>query len=134
MLPSVFELEPPAVAVIALLLLRGPQTVGELRGRADRLYEFSGLGEVQETLDDLAGRSEPLVLKLERQPGQKEARNAHLLSGEIDVEALNIVREQHSGSGASSERVEKLEQEIERLSNEIASFRATFNEFRKQFD
>src|SRR5688572_6902821 len=80
MLPSVFELEPPAVAVMTLLLLRGPQTVGELRGRSDRLYEFSGLGEVQETVDDLARRDEPLVVKLERQPGQKEARYAHLLS------------------------------------------------------
>src|SRR5687767_5407979 len=90
MLPGVFELEPPAVAVMTLLLLRGPQTVGELRGRSDRLYEFSGLGEVQQTLDELAGRDEPLVFKLERQPGQKEARYAHLLSGEIDVSKLAI--------------------------------------------
>lgn len=134
MLPSVYELEPPAVAIIALLLLRGPQTVGELRGRSDRLYEFSGLGEVQETLDDLAGRSEPLVLKLERQPGQKEARNVHLLSGEVDVAALNVAREQHSGGGGSNERVANLEQEIERLSSELTSFRETFDEFRKQFE
>ncbi len=134
MLPSVYELEPPAVAVIALLLLRGPQTVGELRGRSDRLYEFSGLGEVQETLDDLAGRSEPLVLKLERQPGQKEARYLHLLSGEVDLTALNIVREHHSGGSGSNERIEKLEQEVERLISELTSFRTTFDEFRKQFD
>ena len=134
MLPSVYELEPPAVAIIALLLLRGPQTVGELRGRSDRLYEFSSLGEVQETLDDLAGRSEPLILKLERQPGQKEARNVHLLSGEVDVAALAAVREHHSGGSGSSERVEKLEKEVERLSGEFASFRETFDEFRKQFD
>ena len=134
MLPSVYELEPPAVSVIALLLLRGPQTVGELRGRSDRLYEFSGLGEVQETLDDLAGRSEPLILKLERQPGQKEARYVHLLAGEVDVAALNAVREQHSGGSGSNERIEKLEQEIERLSGELTSFRETFDEFRKQFE
>lgn len=134
MLPTVYELKPPAVAVIALLLLRGPQTVGELRGRSDRLYEFSGLGEVQETLDELAGRSEPLILKLERQPGQKEARYVHLLSGEVDVAALNVVREQHSGGSGSNERIEKLEHEIEHLSGELASFRATFDEFRKQFD
>ena len=134
MLPSVYELRPAAVAVIALLLLRGPQTVGELRGRSDRLYEFSGLGEVQETLDDLAGRSEPLILKLERQPGQKEARYIHLLSGEVDVVALNVVREHHSGVSGSNERIEKLEQEIERLGRELTSFRATFDEFRKQFE
>ncbi len=134
MLPSVYEVEPPAVAIIALLLLRGPQTVGEIRGRSDRLYEFSGLGEVQEALDDLAGRAEPLVLKLERQPGQKEARYAHLLAGEVDVAALNVVREHHSAGSGSSERIEKLEREVERLSSELTSFRETFDEFRKQFD
>lgn len=133
MVPSVYELEPPAVALIALLLLRGPQTVGELRGRSDRLYEFSGLGEVQETLDGLADRSEPLVFKLERQSGQKEARYAHLLSGEIDVAAMNVGRERHSG-GSSNDRIENLEQKVDRLSNELASFRETFDEFRKQFD
>ena len=134
MLPSVYELEPPAVAVIALLLLRGPQTVGELRGRSDRLYEFSSLGEVQETLDGLAGCSEPLILKLERQPGQKEARYVHLLSGEVDVAALNVVREHQSGGSGSNGRIEKLEHEVERLSSELTSFRETFDEFRKQFD
>jgi uncharacterized protein len=134
MLPSVYELEPPAVAIIALLLLRGPQTVGELRGRSDRLYEFSGLGEVQESLDDLADRAEPLILKLERQPGQKEARFAHLLSGEVDVAALNVVREQHSSGSGSNERIESLEREVQRLNSELTSFRETFDEFRKQFD
>ena len=88
MLPNVFELEPQAVAAMTLLLLRGPQTVGEIRGRSDRLYEFSCIGEVQETLDDLASRSEPLIVKLERQPGQKEARYAHLLSGPVDIASI----------------------------------------------
>lgn len=134
MLPSVYELEPPAVSVIALLLLRGPQTVGELRGRSDRLYAFSGLGEVQETLDDLAGRSEPLILKLERQPGRKEARYVHLLSGEVDVAALNVVREHQSTASGSNERIEKLEQQVERLSGEFTSLRETFDEFKKQFE
>ncbi len=134
MLPSVYELEPPAVAVIALLFLRGPQTVGELRGRSDRLYEFSGIAEVQETLDNLANHTEPLIIKLERQSGQKEARYAHLLSGEINVEAYNIVREPRTGGADSNGRIEKLEQEIERLRNELNSFRETFDEFRKQFE
>lgn len=134
MLPGVFDLEPPAVAVIASLFLRGPQTVGEIRGRSDRLHEFSGLGEVQETLDDLASRSEPLVLKLERQPGQKEARYVHLLSGEPDVASLSVHREISHTGGPSDERITKLEQEVERLSSELASFRETFDKFRKQFD
>ncbi|CAN5666511.1 YceH family protein [soil metagenome] len=86
-LPDVFELEPPETAVLCVLMLRGAQTLGELRERTSRLYEFSGLGEVNETLDNLMRRDEPLVVKLERLPGQKEARFAHLLAGEIDVSA-----------------------------------------------
>jgi uncharacterized protein len=133
MLPNVYELEPPAVALMALLLLRGPQTVGELRGRADRLHQFSSLQEVQETLDELANRSEPLVIRLERQAGQKEARYAHLLSGEIDVSKLAVASERPV-SGASDERIEKLESEVERLNTELAEFKAMFDEFRKQFE
>ncbi|MGH9945786.1 MAG: YceH family protein [Pyrinomonadaceae bacterium] len=135
MLPGVFELEDPAVAVIALLLLRGPQTVGELRGRSDRLYEFSDLGEVQETLDGLARRDEPLVTKLERQPGQKEARYAHLLSGAVDVEQISYITQPTVSSGSSaSERITMLEKNVESLRTEISELRATFNEFRKQFE
>lgn len=132
MLPNVFELEAPAVAVIALLLLRGAQTVGEIRGRSDRLYPFSSLGEVQETLDELANRSEPLILRLERQPGQKEARYAHLLSGEIDLEAIasGPVRTQ---SSASPDKVEALESEVRRIGEELESLRDEFEKFKEQF-
>ena len=130
MLPSVLELEPPAVAVITLLLLRGAQTIGELRGRSDRLYEFSGLGEVQETLDDLASRDDPLVIKLERQPGQKEARYAHLLSGKVEPS----LRSNRTDSFADTEIDGNLSIELKRLADELAAFRAEFDEFRKQFD
>ena len=71
MLPGVYHLEPPQVAVLAVLMLRGPQTLGELRERTGRLFEFSGIGEVNETLDGLIGRDEPLVVKLERQAGSE---------------------------------------------------------------
>jgi uncharacterized protein YceH (UPF0502 family) len=92
--------------------------------------------QIQETLDNLARREDPLVLKLERQPGQKEARYAHLLSGPIDIEsyAAAAAVSSRSHGGADSGRIEKLEQEVERLSSELASFRETFNEFRKQFE
>jgi uncharacterized protein YceH (UPF0502 family) len=70
MMPSVYELDAAGVALIAVLLLRGPQTLGELRERTGRLHEFRGLGEVQEALDGLILRDDPLVIKLERQPGQ----------------------------------------------------------------
>lgn len=135
MLPNVFALDPAGVAVVALLLLRGPQTVGELRGRSDRLHEFSGLDEVQQTLDDLSRRSEPLVLKLERQPGQKEARYAHLLSGEIDQTTIAIESTTpRSGASGSNERIEKLENEVGLLRSELEQFKQDFAEFRKQFE
>ena len=133
-MPSVFELEPPAVAVITLLLLRGPQTVGELRGRAERLYEFGGLDEVQETLDELSRRDEPMVVRLERQPGQKDARYAHLLSGEIDAASLPTTRERVTAASPSNERLDKIEQEVAALRSELDEFRTSFGEFRKQFE
>ena len=135
MLPSVYELEPAGVAIIAVLLLRGPQTLGELRERTGRLYEFSGLGEVQETLDELARRDERLVTKLERQPGQKEARYAHLLSGAVEQRAVSISRESAPSPGSSpNDRLKGLEDEVKNLRAEFASLQETFDEFRRQFD
>ncbi len=134
MLPSVYDLDAAGVATIAVLLLRGPQTIGEIRERTGRLHEFAGLNEVQETLDALTQRDDPLIVKLERQPGQKEARYAHLLSGEVIQQAASTVSRERSGAPASSDRFEKLESELETLRTELAEFRATFDEFRKQFD
>jgi uncharacterized protein YceH (UPF0502 family) len=135
MLPSVYELEPSETAVIAVLMLRGPQTIGELRERTGRMHEFTGLDEVQTTLDSLARRDESLVVKLERQPGQKDARFAHLLGGEIDVAALAAAQPSRTiQTEAAKDRVGKLESEIERLSGEIAELRDAFAEFSKQFE
>src|SRR5579864_893958 len=73
------------IAVLAELLLRGPQTPGELRSRADRMHKFDDLGVVHTTLQRLMKREQPLVKVLPRQPGTKEARYAHLLSGDVEV-------------------------------------------------
>lgn len=129
MLPGVFELDEAAVAVIALLLLRGPQTIGELRGRSDRLHEFGDLSEVQETLDALARRDEPLVVKLERQPGQKDSRYAHLLSGEVKIDAI-----QHHEPVTRGSHDPGLELRVATLEAEIGSLKETFEEFKKQFE
>lgn len=134
MLPSFYELEPDEVAVMAVMLLRGPQTLGELRTRTERMHEFAGLGEVQETLDRLIRREDPLVIKLPVLQGQKEARFAHLLSGEIDVDALAVQMAAPRRSGGDPERIEKLEEEVAALRVEIESIKATFEEFRKQFE
>jgi len=135
MLPSVYELDPAETATMTVLMLRGPQTAGEIRGRTDRLYDFESLLQVQGTLDGLTRKDQPLVVKLDRQPGQKDARYAHLLAGEIDVASLPMAREKTpAGSSTMNERIEKLEQEVERLSSEVASLTSTLQEFRKQFE
>lgn len=131
MLPSVYDLDEAGTAIMAVLFLRGPQTIGELRERTGRLHEFTGLNEVQETLDSLSRRDEPVVTKLERQPGQKEARYAHLLSGPVEaaatITAATVATPQNS-------RIEFLESEVARLSSEVAELRSTLDEFRKQFE
>lgn len=131
-LPDALELELSETAVLCVLMLRGAQTLGELRERSNRLYEFSGLGEVSETLDRLARRDEPLVAKLERQPGQKEIRYAHLLSGEIQASesAENFVSKRQ----ADGERIEKLEREVKNLRAEMTELRQMFEDFKKQFE
>ena len=133
MLPNVYELDPAETAVMDVLMLRGPQTVGEIRGRTDRLFDFSGLPEVQETLDKLARRDEPLVVRLERQIGQKDARYAHLLSGEIDVSTLPVQRERLA-TASSNDQVEQLQSEIDAIKDEIAQLKEEFAKFRQQFE
>jgi uncharacterized protein YceH (UPF0502 family) len=134
-LPKTLELDERETAMMCVLMLRGAQTLGELRERTGRLYEFSGLGEVQETLDALVKRDEPLIVKLERQTGQKEARYAHLLSGEVIQPPPSVAAEKTvSTNQAGNERIERLEQELENLRNEFNLFRQQFEEFRKQFE
>jgi len=131
MLPNVYDLAPPEVAVICVMLLRGAQTVGELRERTGRLFEFSNVAEVNETLDALMRRDEPLVVKLERQPGQKEARYAHLLSGEVVQQPASAAATLNVPRG---DRIGELEGKVEAMQSEIAALRAMFDEFKKQFE
>jgi uncharacterized protein len=133
-LDKVYELERSEISIICVLLLRGAQTLGEIRGRTDRLYDFSSLGEVQETLDNLMRREEPLIAKLERQPGQKEVRYAHLLSGEIDVATYAKEVPGSGGRQTENERITNLETELENLRSEFNLFRQSFEEFKKQFE
>ncbi|HEV8157962.1 MAG TPA: YceH family protein [Pyrinomonadaceae bacterium] len=132
-LDKVYELEPPEIAVLCVLMLRGAQTLGELRERTGRLYEFSGLGETSETLDGLMRRDEPLVVKLERQPGQKEVRYAHLLSGKVVV-TYQPQEKSVSSNQAENERIAILEGELENLRNDFNLFRQSFEDFKKQFE
>lgn len=135
MLPGVYELEPAEVAVIAVMLLRGPQTPGELRTRTERMYEFESLGDVQETLEGLMRRDDPLVVKLPVLPGQKEARFAHLLSGEPDVESLAASHPARTSTqSVSTDRIAKLEEEVALLRTEVDSVLEEFSRFKQQFE
>ena len=122
-------------AILAELLLRGPQTPGELRSRADRMHKFDDLGIVQSTLQRLMKREPPLVTVLPRQPGTKEARYAHLLSGEVEALPADSSAGVALTSGANSgERIARLEELVEKLQSEIADLKQQFAAFRKQFE
>jgi uncharacterized protein YceH (UPF0502 family) len=135
--PEVMHLSPPEVAAMCVLMLSGPQTVGEIRTRGSRLYEFAGLEEVEQTLHSLSVHDgEPLVMKLPRQPGQKEARFAHLLSGEPAIEETPepSVAERSTRRTTDSERIAKLEEQIQALTEQVANLTTQFEEFKKQFE
>ena len=137
-LPEVMHLSPPELALICVLLLRGPQTTGELATRAFRLHEFSGLEEVETTLNSLMSREpDALVTRLPRQPGQKEARFAHLLSGEVSMDFVQEGASPTRGRGrgeSQSDRVAALEAEVETLKAEVGMLKTQFETFKKQFE
>ena len=135
-MPEVMHLSPPETALMCVLMLRGPQTVGEMRGNAARLHEFSSLEEVEETLNSLISREpESLVVRLSRQPGQKEARVAHLLSGPPREELLAEATAPRATSRQNDrERIESLEQNLTALTEEVQTLKQQFAEFKKQFE
>jgi uncharacterized protein len=130
-MPEVMHLSHPEVALMCVLMLRGAQTLGELRGNASRLHHFSSLEEVEQTLNGLITRDEPLVARLPRQPGQKEGRFAHLLSGEINLEAF---AESERVTAAAPSRRASLEEKIDALTAEVEKLKEQFEQFRKQFE
>ena len=128
-MPEVLHTNAAETALMCVLLLRGPQTPGELRGNAARLYEFSGLDEVEQTLTGLISHEpDPLVTRLARQAGQKEIRFAHLLSGEVQAESLPA-----PAAPPVSHR-QSLEQKVDALAAEVEKLRLQFDEFKKQFE
>jgi uncharacterized protein len=132
-MPEVMHLSHPELALMCVLMLRGAQTLGELRGNASRLHEFSSLEEVDDALNKLISRDpDPLVARLPRQPGQKEGRFAHLLSGDIDLEA--IAETERATAAAAPRRSSSLEQKIDTLAAEVEKLKEQFEQFRKQFE
>ena len=133
--PENLHLKPAELAVVCVLMLSGPQTFGEIRTRGSRLYEFSGLEEVEQTVHELSTReSEPLVTRLPRQAGQKDARFAHLLSGEPAFDASTEASVRAIPRKSESERVAHLEEQVNSLTEQVNSLTDQFEQFKKQFE
>lgn len=134
-LQEAFNFTRHETAILCELLLRGPQTPGELRSRADRMHKFEDLGIVQSTLQRLMKRDPPLAKLLPRQPGTKEARYAHLLCGDVEAWALEPGPGPIVISGSSmGEQITRLEGDVAVLQKEIADLKQQFAAFRKQFE
>jgi uncharacterized protein YceH (UPF0502 family) len=140
-LQDAFNFYRPEVAIICELLLRGPQTPGELRTRASRMHPFEDLESVHSALQKLSKREPPLVTVLPRQVGTKEARYAHLmgetsLNAELDHEVVpeTVHTLDNSPSSRKADAGEGLAREVAQLRAEVADLRAEFATFRKQFE
>jgi uncharacterized protein YceH (UPF0502 family) len=136
-LQEAFNFTRGETAMLCVLLLRGPQTPGELRGRTERMHRFEDLTEVQSTLQRLMQRDPPLVRVLARQPGTKEARYKHLLAGDVE-DFTDVARAPTPASvprnPANADRLSSLEDEVANLQKEFAELKEQFASFRKQFE
>jgi uncharacterized protein YceH (UPF0502 family) len=130
------NLDPEEMAVLAELLLRGPQTVGELRTRAERMCPIGDLQDVEELLQNLLKRDNPLVFRMPRQPGRKESRFAHLLAGEPDLAEETVVALEPARMqvAAENDRIAALEAEVAELRKELQLLQGQLQEFKAQFE
>lgn len=134
-LQEVFNFDRREIALVCVLLLRGPQTPGELRGRSERMYRFETLDDVQSALQKLMEREPPLARVLPRQPGTKESRYMHLFSGDAGIPTIidpagPVFAPDHNLDGS---KFTAMENEVARLRQEIEQLRQQFAEFRDQF-
>jgi uncharacterized protein YceH (UPF0502 family) len=139
-LQEVFNFDRREIAILCVLLLRGPQTPGELRSRTERMHHFEALDEVESSLQRLIEREPPLAIMLSRQPGTKEARYDHLLSDHPHAaNSITPAGESSRPPGSSigsrdSERLSRLEQEVAALHGEVGVLKRQLAEFKKQFE
>jgi len=136
-LGEAFNFSRAETALICVLLLRGPQTPGELRGRTERLHRFEEIGEVLSALQKLMEREPPLAAVLPRQPGTKESRYAHLLSGGVESIAAISVTEPafaHREAGTISEQDANHAERIAQLEATVAELRQEVTILRQKID
>jgi uncharacterized protein YceH (UPF0502 family) len=130
-------LVPAELALVCEMMVRGTQTVGELRTRGERMHPFADLAVVEEVLGELMGREHPLVARLQRQPGRKESRYAQLFGGELEPAAEEGGMPPEAARQrvmAENERIGKLEEEVALLRAEVATLRQAVEEFKAQFE
>jgi uncharacterized protein YceH (UPF0502 family) len=135
---EVHGLQPAETALMCELMLRGPQTFGELRSRASRMHPFEDLQQVEAAIQDLSHRSPALVTQMERQPGRKESRVAHRLAGEPASPTPSAAATKSEpavvAARAESERLERLETLVEQQQSQIEDLQQQLEAFRKQFE
>jgi uncharacterized protein len=129
-LQEVFNFDRREIAILCVLLLRGAQTPGELRGRTERMYRFEGLEDVHAALDRLSQREPPLVAVLTRQPGTKESRYMRLFSGDV----VRAEPERAVENPSRQDRLTILESEVAELKEQVAGIQEQVAAFRKQFE
>lgn len=135
-LRKAFQLTEQELAVMGILLLRGPQTVGEIKGRTHRLYPFDSLDEVSITLETLASAEQPLVVCLPVQPGRKEPRYAQLFAGEPEIPSNEdrVVSLSPTFEPELQNRVTQLEEQVADLKAQLEAIENAFDSFRQQFE
>ena len=133
-LQEVFNFDRREIAILCVLLLRGPQTPGELRGRSERMYPFETLDDVQSTIQRLSDRTPPLMRVLPRQPGTKESRYVHLFSEDTWPTEIHPQQNVSEPRATSDGRISSLEAEVAALRSEVAELRQQLAAFKTQFE
>ncbi|MGO9951970.1 MAG: YceH family protein [Dissulfurispiraceae bacterium] len=127
-----FDLTRQEMAILCELMLRGPQTVGEVRSHTERMSAFESLEEVESTLQGLAEHDPPLALKMAREAGRKECRFMHLFSGGVEI-MQDFSTESEEIQISSHEKIKQLEEQIVRMRIELDELKHAFSEFKSQF-
>jgi len=135
---DIFKFSPQELGVLCILLLRGAQTAGEIRGRTARLYEFHDLAELETTLQKLMDREDgPMVMKLPRLVGHRECRYTHLFCGEVEIDEKSLILPPETATlevQAENERILELEQKVDSLQKGLDELKQQFAEFIRQFE
>jgi hypothetical protein len=128
-----WTLEQDKLAALVVLMLRGPQTAGEVRTRVGRIHDYASMADTEEALQFLIDKYPPLVLRLARSPGAREVRYAHLLAGEVD-EAAAEMQAEGTPAASKSDRIARLEEELAQLRAQVEEMARDFAEIRKLLD